>query len=60
MAITAQDVLRYLETTDHQVRLEGNSTVQIMGFCSLSCPRSECITWIKDAWTDFLIAAAVL
>ncbi|MCI9278927.1 MAG: hypothetical protein HFH90_14790 [Lachnospiraceae bacterium] len=48
MAITAQDVLRYLETTDHQVRLEGNSTVQIMGFCSLSCPRSECITWIKD------------
>ena len=49
MLISVQDIMDYLQETEHKVLPEGDKNIEIRNFCSLSSPQSEAITWIKNA-----------
>lgn len=49
MSISTQDIIKFLDTTEYVVHYIGDSSVLIDGFCSLNSPKSNCITWVKNA-----------
>lgn len=45
--ISIQEILCFLEKEGFSVSYEGQKELIIKGFCSLSNPKPECITWMK-------------
>lgn len=44
-----EDILNFLEQNHYQCRFSGNKLIDIKGFCALSKPSDNSVTWVKKA-----------